>query len=70
MSARGIDFLELWLDRNMPLSSRQSIESFVRRLADDAAAQNISFADMGLDTYPPEKFIEQSMNHTREQIFG
>ena len=70
MSARGVDFLELWLDLNMPLSNRQSVESFVRRLTDDAAAQGISLSDMGLDDYSPEKFIAQAMAHTREQVFG
>ena len=54
----------------MPLSKRQSIECFVRRLTDDATAEGISLADMGLDTYPPEKFIEQTISYTREQVFG
>ena len=69
MSARGVDFLDMWLDLNMPLSKRQSIESFVDRLTRDAAAKGISLADMGLDAYPPEKFIEKTIGYTREQVF-
>ena len=70
MSARGVDFLDMWLDLNMPLSKRQSIESFVIRLTSDAAAHGISLADMGLDEYPPAKFIEQAINSSRKQVFG
>ena len=69
MSARGVDFLDMWLDMHMPLSKRQSIESFVDRLTRDAAAKGISLADMGLDTYPPEKFIELTIGYSREQVF-
>ena len=69
MSARGVDFLDMWLDLNMPFSSRQSIVSFVSRLTNDAAAKGISLAEMGLDTYAPEKFIERAIGYTREQIF-
>ena len=70
MSARGVDFLELWLGPNMPRSKRQAVESFVSRLTGDATAKGISLSDMGLDNYPPEKFIAQAMTYTREQVFG
>ena len=70
MSPRRVDFLDMWLDLNMPLSKRQSIESFVIRLTNDAAAHGISLAQMGLDEYPPKKFIEQAINSTIEQVFG
>ena len=68
-SPRGVEFLELWLDMNMPLSKRQSIESFVDRLTIDAAKQGISLANMGLDEYPPAMFIERAIEYTREQVF-
>ena len=73
MSARGIDFLEIWIDQNVPskgeMNRGRTVESLVKQLTADAAAQDISFDDMGLDSYSPEKYIAQAMTYTREQIF-
>ena len=69
MNSRGVDFLELWLDRNMPFPKSATVSGLVERLTNDAAKNCVTLSDMGLDIYSPEKYVSQSMAYTREQVF-
>jgi hypothetical protein len=58
---RGVDFLEVWLDENVPYTGQQKdstqVEKLARRLVTDANRAGLSLDDMGFGNYRPVKLI-------------
>jgi hypothetical protein len=62
---RGVDFLEVWLDENVPYTGQQKdltqAEKLARRLVTDANGAGLSLDDMGVGTYRPVKLIMEAL---------
>jgi|GEM_PF-7058396 len=65
MSARGVDFLEVWIDLHVPYTGRQGdpmyARSLAQRLIKDAARARLSLEDLTLSNYSPEKYIMEAL---------
>lgn len=63
MTARGIDFLDVWIDINVPQQKDDlaKAEMLADKLVADAAARGFTIDDLDLGDYSVTKFIRQSM---------
>ena len=65
MSARGVDFLETWLDENVPFTGKPADPvlalTLAKRLVADAARARLTLADLNLDDRGAEKYIMQAL---------
>jgi hypothetical protein len=65
MSARGVDFLEVWIDEHVPYTGRQGDPMFAKmlakRLTAAAAIAGLTLEDLTLGTYSPEKYIMEAL---------
>ena len=61
MSSRGVDFLEVWLDQNVPFTGQENdvvmAGKLASRLASDAARAGLTFADLNFGPYSPATLI-------------
>jgi len=68
MSARGVDFLEDWIENNVPAMPGNWIEA--RKLADilrvAAAGADLTMAELKLEDGDVEKIIHEAMVHQNE----
>ena len=51
MSAKGVDFLELWIERNVlpRAAGEDQSEQLALKLANDAAAEGLKFEELEID---------------------
>lgn len=51
MSAKGVDFLELWIERNVlpRAAGEDQSERLALKLANDAAAEGLKFEELEID---------------------
>lgn len=65
MSSRGVDFLEVWLDRNVPHTGEENdvvtAGKLASRLASDAARKGLTFADLCLGPYSAAALIMKTL---------
>ena len=68
MSARGIDFLELWIVGNVLLGPADRIQArkLAQKLAIDAATAGFTLADLDLEPGEVEKYIMDKLVHAGE----
>ena len=68
MSARGVDFLELWIDGNVLPGPADRIQArkLAQKLAIDAAAAGFTLADLDLEPGEVEKYIMDKLVHVGE----
>jgi hypothetical protein len=66
-------FLEEWLDQRVRFFGEdqrlQTPKFLAKRLMADAALQNITLAEMGLEQSELERFMAQAMSYTRDEMF-
>ena len=65
MSARGVDFLENWIEGNVGESGqggdKMKAAKLAKRLIADAAAADFTVEDLNLEDYNIEKYILEAM---------
>jgi hypothetical protein len=68
MSAKGVDFLELWIERNvLPTSAdRTQAARLAQKLSSDAAAEGLTVEDLELQTGDVENYIRDVIVHVGE----
>jgi hypothetical protein len=68
MSAKGVDFLELWIERNvLPRSAdRTQAWRLAQKLEFDAAAENLSLEDLEIQPGQVETYIRDIIVHVGE----
>ncbi len=68
MSAKGVDFLELWIERNvLPRSAdRDQALRLAMKLESDAAAENLTLEDLEIPSGEVETYIRDIIVHVGE----
>ena len=68
MSAKGVDFLELWIERNvLPRSAdRDQALRLAMKLESDAAAEHLTLQDLEIPSGEVEKYIRDIIVHVGE----
>jgi hypothetical protein len=68
MSARGVDFLELWIERNvLPRSTdRDQALRLAMKLESDARAENLTLEDLEIERGKAEAYIRDIIVHVGE----
>jgi hypothetical protein len=68
MSAHGVDFLELWIERNvLPRSAdRDQALRLAMKLESDAAAENLTLEDLEIQPGEVETYIRDIIVHVGE----
>jgi hypothetical protein len=68
MSARGVDFLELWIERNvLPRSTdRDQALRLAMKLESDAADEHLTLQDLEIPSGEAEKYIRDIIVHVGE----
>jgi hypothetical protein len=68
MSARGVDFLELWIERNvLPTSAdRTQAARLAQKLESDAATEGLTVADLEIEPGEVEPYIRDVIVHVGE----
>ena len=65
MSARGVDFLEVWIDLHVPYTGTQGDPMYARVLRDrliaDAKRAGLTLEDLFPDKYDPDKYIMEAL---------
>jgi hypothetical protein len=70
MSARGVDFLELWIQKNVaaldPSDDPLHASALANRCIADAAAEGLTLEEIKPDTGTVESHISEAMVHVDE----
>jgi hypothetical protein len=68
MSTKGVDFLELWIERNvLPRSAdRDQALRLAMKLESDAATENLTLEDLEIRPGEAEKYIRDIIVHVGE----
>jgi hypothetical protein len=68
MTARGVDFLELWVERNvLPRSDdRDQALRLTMKLDADAVAEGLTFGDLEIERGAAEAYIRDIIVHVGE----
>jgi hypothetical protein len=69
VTAKGVDFLVSWVEKNVPSSPVTGdvlIRALAQKLRDDASAAGFSIADLEIDGPQVEPFIRETMGHVTE----
>lgn len=68
MSAKGVDFLELWIERNvLPTSAERSQAArLAKKLKQDTASENLTLEDLELPPGEIKEYIEDIIVHVGE----
>ena len=64
MTARGVDFLELWIERNvlpLPVTGDVLIRTLAQKLRDDSSAAGFTIDDLEIENSPVETSIRETM---------
>jgi hypothetical protein len=71
MSAHGVDFLETWLDANVPYTGQENdlvtAGQLARRLVAAAALAGLSVEDLHLGPYSPATLIMKALVAPRDR---
>ncbi len=65
MTARGVDFLEIWIGENLT-SQPADAGKLAAKLLAEAAAAGFTLADMELDEASVEDYIREAIVHVGE----
>ena len=65
MSTAGVDFLELWIERNiLPRSaSENQAARLAEKLVDDAASEGLALKDLGIEDGNAETYLRDIIVH-------
>lgn len=68
MTARGVDFLEGWIERNVmsPSTDRDHALRLAMKLDSDAAAEGLTFRDLEIERGAAEAYIRDIIVHIGE----
>ena len=68
MTARGVDFLELWFERNVLPTSAEEDQAprLAAKLAEDVAAEGLKLEDLELENDDAEAYIRFVIVHVGE----
>lgn len=68
MTARGVDFLELWIERNvLPRAADvDQAERLALKLANDAAVEGLKFEELEIENDDAEEYIRFVIVHVGE----
>ena len=68
MTARGKDFLELWIERNVLPTSAEEDQAprLAAKLAEDVAAEGLKLEDLEIDNDDAEEYIRFVIVHVGE----
>ena len=66
MTARGVDFLEIWVGENLILANPPTPVELAAKLLAEAAVAGFTLADMELSEDTVEDYIRDAMVHLAE----